>query len=153
MDYSDDRCMDNFTFEQARRIRCTLENYRPDIFSVGPGFPLTLEVDPLVAGQSSRFTVRKGTVGAKTAIVYGFQIGNSSFQNFAGWCATFGIDIPPSKALSRIVAQGKFNSAGVYALLRNIPANTKGQTILFQAAEHNNCPDEKLSDVIQRTVQ
>ncbi|HUU98605.1 MAG TPA: thrombospondin type 3 repeat-containing protein [Phycisphaerae bacterium] len=31
MDYTDDRCMTNFTPEQARRARCTMEHYRPDL--------------------------------------------------------------------------------------------------------------------------
>lgn len=31
MDYTDDTCMTNFTAEQARRIRCTLMNYRPNL--------------------------------------------------------------------------------------------------------------------------
>lgn len=33
MDYSDDSCMRNFTPEQARRMRCTMYNYRPDLNS------------------------------------------------------------------------------------------------------------------------
>ncbi len=33
MDYSDDRCMNKFTPIQARRMRCTIENYRPDVYS------------------------------------------------------------------------------------------------------------------------
>ncbi|MCB9849372.1 MAG: zinc metalloprotease [Phycisphaerales bacterium] len=41
MDYTDDICMWEFTAEQARRIRCTLENYRPNLYTVaaicGPG--------------------------------------------------------------------------------------------------------------------
>ncbi|MFI4882797.1 MAG: M43 family zinc metalloprotease [Phycisphaerales bacterium JB064] len=36
MDYSDDRCMNKFTAEQARRIRCTLENYRTELYSTEP---------------------------------------------------------------------------------------------------------------------
>ena len=36
MDYSDDRCMNKFTFEQALRMRCTLQNYRPAVFSADP---------------------------------------------------------------------------------------------------------------------
>lgn len=32
MDYSDDVCMDRFTLEQMRRIRCTIENYRTQLF-------------------------------------------------------------------------------------------------------------------------
>jgi hypothetical protein len=34
MDYSNDLCMELFTPEQARRMRCTLENYRPDLYDV-----------------------------------------------------------------------------------------------------------------------
>lgn len=34
MDYSDDQCMNNFTVDQTRRMRCTLENYRPALFEI-----------------------------------------------------------------------------------------------------------------------
>ncbi len=34
MDYTDDLCMTEFTAQQARRIRCTLESYRPDLAEV-----------------------------------------------------------------------------------------------------------------------
>lgn len=34
MGYSDDPCMNNFTLEQARRMRCTLESYRPDLYEI-----------------------------------------------------------------------------------------------------------------------
>jgi hypothetical protein len=43
MDYTDDICMTNFTHEQARRIRCTLTHYRPDLgygdLTAVPGHP------------------------------------------------------------------------------------------------------------------
>ncbi|MBZ0089574.1 MAG: zinc metalloprotease, partial [Thermoanaerobaculia bacterium] len=32
MDYTDDICMNNFTLQQMRRIRCTIENYRTQLF-------------------------------------------------------------------------------------------------------------------------
>ncbi len=35
MDYSDDICMNQFTPEQARRIRCSLEHYRPSLAQIG----------------------------------------------------------------------------------------------------------------------
>ncbi|MDP6538666.1 MAG: zinc metalloprotease [Planctomycetota bacterium] len=38
MDYSDDSCMWEFSFEQTNRMRCTLENYRPDVYG-GSGPP------------------------------------------------------------------------------------------------------------------
>ena len=34
MDYSDDLCMEQFTVEQNNRMRCTLLNYRTDLFEV-----------------------------------------------------------------------------------------------------------------------
>lgn len=34
MDYSDDVCLTHFSAEQVRRMRCTLENWRPDLFEV-----------------------------------------------------------------------------------------------------------------------
>jgi hypothetical protein len=34
MDYTDDLCMEEFTAEQARRMRCTLEHWRPDLFEL-----------------------------------------------------------------------------------------------------------------------
>ena len=37
MDYSDDRCMNKFTPEQSNRMRCSLLNYRPNLYTVaGP---------------------------------------------------------------------------------------------------------------------
>jgi hypothetical protein len=37
MDYSDDRCMNQFTPEQANRMRCSLIHYRPNLYSLaGP---------------------------------------------------------------------------------------------------------------------
>jgi len=32
MDYTDDECMTNFTSEQVRRMRCSLEHYRPGLY-------------------------------------------------------------------------------------------------------------------------
>ena len=45
MDYSDDACMNQFTPDQARRMRCTLEFYRTELPEIGPGVPLNLTLD------------------------------------------------------------------------------------------------------------
>jgi Pregnancy-associated plasma protein-A len=37
MDYADDRCMNKFTPEQANRMRCTLINYRPNLYTLAAG--------------------------------------------------------------------------------------------------------------------
>ncbi len=34
LDYTDDTCMNNFTREQANRIRCTMEHYRPNLYQI-----------------------------------------------------------------------------------------------------------------------
>lgn len=34
MDYTEDLCMDQFTVEQTRRTRCSLEHYRPNLFQM-----------------------------------------------------------------------------------------------------------------------
>ncbi len=39
MDYSDDLCMNNFTPEQARRMRCSLLNFRPNLYVINAGGP------------------------------------------------------------------------------------------------------------------
>ncbi|MEZ6242737.1 MAG: zinc metalloprotease [Phycisphaerales bacterium] len=39
MDYSDDLCMNNFTPEQGNRMRCSLLNYRPMLYSIDAGGP------------------------------------------------------------------------------------------------------------------
>jgi len=38
MDYSDDQCMEKFTPEQARRMRCTLLNWRQELADQGPTY-------------------------------------------------------------------------------------------------------------------
>jgi hypothetical protein len=37
MDYSDDLCMEMFTLEQTRRMRCAVENYRADLLTLVSG--------------------------------------------------------------------------------------------------------------------
>lgn len=48
MELTDDLCMEGFTREQARRMRCTLEHYRPDLFSAGEIF-----IDGFESGDTS----------------------------------------------------------------------------------------------------
>ncbi len=50
MDYSDDSCMARFTVEQINRMRCTLLNYRPLLYSSGPGCPAGCSGDILNDG-------------------------------------------------------------------------------------------------------
>jgi len=44
MDYSDDRCMDRFTHDQGFRMRCTLFNYRSQLYSEDLGEPCPVDL-------------------------------------------------------------------------------------------------------------
>lgn len=55
MDYSDDQCQTRFTALQVRRMRCTLMNWRPDVFAFvdepcNPGCESDLDLDGDVDG-------------------------------------------------------------------------------------------------------
>ena len=54
MDYSDDLCMMQFTIEQGRRIRCSLENYRPDLYTLAD--TSTIFTDGFESGNTSSWS-------------------------------------------------------------------------------------------------
>lgn len=62
MDYSDDACMDRFTREQVRRIRCTLENYRCDLIGGdcegGCEFNMRIPAQQVRAGEQLTYDLR-----------------------------------------------------------------------------------------------
>jgi Pregnancy-associated plasma protein-A len=62
MDYTDDLCMWEFTPEQARRIRCTIENWRPQLYTVcGGGGQTLLFSDDF---ESANFTAGGWTISS-----------------------------------------------------------------------------------------
>ena len=60
MDYSDDICMDNFTSEQARRMRCTLMNFRVDLAGTGGGTPPGAAGSPSPANGAASVATTSG---------------------------------------------------------------------------------------------
>lgn len=70
MDYSDDDCQDNFTPGQVGRMRCTIMNWRPDVFEpvndviCNRSCPADLDLDGVVDGTDfGLFVAEWGPVG------------------------------------------------------------------------------------------
>jgi hypothetical protein len=77
MDYSDDLCMEEFTPEQSRRMRCTLENWRPLLpvmIQVGPGNDDCLDGSLVFAGTHPVTNIDASTDG-------GTETGCSDFES------------------------------------------------------------------------
>ena len=89
MDYSDDACMDNFSLEQAYRMRCTLENWRVDLttWEGGGGNP------PAVASGPSP---SNGSGGASIGTTLGWSSANGATQ----YDVYFGTSTSPALASS-----------------------------------------------------
>ncbi len=110
MDYSDDRCMNNFTSEQARRIRCTLEFYRPNVYSrsgtaasvalrnAGSN-PLSYTMGKPLIGTTINGTVLPLVTGHSSATVFAYA--GSANLPFSGYVllvdiTTPGLTLPPA---------------------------------------------------------
>ena len=95
MDYSDDRCMEKFTPEQANRMRCTLEHYRPNLYDLasGPcsGADLSEPYGELDFFDVSRFIVQV-TNGDPAADLTGD--GTIDFFDVSAYLALFGQGCP-----------------------------------------------------------
>ncbi len=72
MDYSDDTCMDRFTTDQLRRMRCSLLNYRPNLFSAGA--TLTTTTTSTTTTTLPSYCAASPASGCKTAAANRAQI-------------------------------------------------------------------------------
>jgi len=68
MDYSDDVCMTEFTPEQARRMRCTLESWRFGLITGGPSAP----------GKATSPSPSNGASGVSTSATLGWGAGSGA---------------------------------------------------------------------------
>ncbi|MCB1057160.1 MAG: hypothetical protein KDD11_16785 [Acidobacteria bacterium] len=80
MDYSDDICMNQFSAEQSRRIRCSIENYRSNLFS--PIEPDQIFLDGFESGNTSAWDATGGSAaGTLLSVTNGAAIeGNDGLQ-------------------------------------------------------------------------
>lgn len=131
MDYSDDRCMDNFTPNQARRIRCTMEFYRPDVYSLGGGTANNLAVspDPLIAGQNGTFSVTSANPNVNTYLVYSLKGAGSTYVP----SLNITLDLKqPTQAGGAV----KSDANGDAQWVLPIPGAGAGKNIWFQACQY-----------------
>lgn len=114
---------------------------------------LELTVDNLVGGNDALFTVTGGAPGERGLIVWGLpDTPNSSFTDVKGWCATFGFNINMQGRKFRIVGSDIFDNNGQVQVTKPVAENLTGRELLFQAAEHNTCPSECTSKVVDEVV-
>ncbi|MCA8977535.1 MAG: zinc metalloprotease [Planctomycetes bacterium] len=86
LDYTDDSCMQGFTAEQARRMRCTLQHYRPQLAQ--PAGPLASAVQRSGAGNLNANLIstlpRLGSSPVMTAITTGTPFSSVIVYGFLG---------------------------------------------------------------------
>ncbi|MBI4775317.1 MAG: PKD domain-containing protein [Deltaproteobacteria bacterium] len=82
MDYTDDTCMTNYTPEQARRLRCALENYRPVLYTVTTGLVADFTANATQGAAPLTVNFTDLTTDAVTSWFWTFgDGGTSSAQN------------------------------------------------------------------------
>lgn len=136
MDYSDDLCMEQFTPEQAKRLRCSLEHYRPNLYAIG-GYNHT--VTPGQAATTNTWAVSGATPGQTTYFVYGTTPGSFNVPGCPGQT----VGIGNVQVLSTAVANGSGDAT--YSLF--VPGGLAGSTFLFQAVELGTCTVSQLLNV------
>jgi len=121
---------------------------------VKPGTPptdcLTMTVSSLTAGQNATWKISGADPALFVAVVYGFQAGTTIVNDQLGFCATFGI-----KGISRkkLVGSAITDGSGNATIVKKIPGNASGLTVLTQAAAKGTCPDECMSNLDTQVVQ
>jgi len=112
------------------------------IVSASCGAPggMLLTVDPLVAGQNSRFTAEQATVGQRVYFTYSVKGLGDTFVPRLN--VTLGILNP------KLAGSAKANSVGIAALIRKVPGNTSGTEVWVQAAEQG-----RISNIVNQVIQ
>ena len=142
MEYTDDLCMERFTFEQINRMRCTLTHYRPDLPSSpaaclpasvalrnGGSNPNVYTATTPVIGQNVTFQV--DTQGFNFATIYGALTSANRILD-SGNVVLIEID----SALQFIIGPLNGPVASTSQVISNDPSLC-GLTIYSQAKLHN----------------
>ena len=90
LDYSDDACMNHFTQEQVRRMRCTLQHYRPNLAQ--PGGPIASSSVRTGPGNfNSNYSCTAPTLGVTmtaSIITFGLPYTLCSVYGYTGAAST-----------------------------------------------------------------
>jgi len=117
-----------------------------------PPFAVTLEVDRLIGGLTSTWTVSNGDPGEQAAVVFGTREGQTNVNGQFGFCASFGIrGVTPDSVIPG--CRGQLDGNGEFQCQARIPVGAVGQRVLMQAAQAGTCPDPGESNLLDMTVQ
>lgn len=153
LDYSDDTCMNHFTQEQARRMRCTLQFYRPNI--AVPAAP-TLGANYCTAASNSTgvpglmLATGSKSVAANNLAFTATQLPPNTFgyfitsqtqafvPNAGGSSGNLCVGAPTGRYVANVANSGVFGQIGLVVDLTSVPqplgavSVTPGQTWNWQ---------------------
>jgi len=130
MDYSDDICMNKFTVEQTRRMRCTLENYRVDLAKSVTDFLTMTPADPSQAQAPNTWKIEDATPGAEVFLLVSSVPGSVDLIGCAGETLDIG---RPFRIAGSFIADGDGRGS-----VTATPPAISG-TYFYQAVDRANC--------------
>jgi hypothetical protein len=140
MDYTDDVCMNEYTFEQTRRIRCTLQYYRPNLAEpIGGGglgtsycqsnlnsrglmATLTVAGSATVSDNDLTFTVDDAALNQFGYLLMSVNQGN--VNNFGGSMGVLCLGSPMIRFSSNVLNTGGAGTVDFSPNLNNLPQGT-----------------------------
>ena len=130
MDYSNDICMNKFTLEQSRRMRCTMEHYRPDVWSINENFLTLTQAQPSDPGVANTWLVEDAEPGSEVWLLVSRTPGAVELRD----CPGVTLDIDNVKVAGSFIA----DASGMGSVTATPPAGVDG-TYFYQAVELSSC--------------
>jgi len=130
MDYSDDLCMNKFTVEQTRRMRCTLENYRVDLAKSVEEFITLTVASPSEPSTENAWFIEDAEPGSMVYLLVSNTPGAIELRD----CPGVLLDIDNVKVAGSVVADGEGRG-----LINATPPGGVDGTYFYQAVELSSC--------------
>ena len=113
MDYTDDTCMTNFTVEQNNRMRCTIENWRPNLpRSPGGSCQAASSVNRNAGSNPQAYTAQPPVLGQDMAIDVATQ--GYSFATIVGFASPANTPISGGRTIL-VDTSNKYFQVGPFA--------------------------------------